>query len=370
MEILIGNILWDMTPLLRSKDYHMAVQWLKKSAKKNCGDAMCDLGKVFFFGLGVEKDFNAALFWLDCAQDYETDDPVSKKIYNILCGYSNNMLDLGLTIMANEPVLEQEGWNIVKQEAERGNGIALFEIAIKSEDIPTMISWLKKSRNSGYKKSDVELAILYLGGHNISEPDLESDVMHIIEREATSEPMLALQLVLFYLKGYSEKLSAYHQVLCKTEKNVEKAAKLLVKACHMHTSTALAFINESPAPLFSIYLAETFPITSHWLDDRCYTVVVEIYCCISEQAIYKIGYFPNELILAIVQLIIASSEISYRRGHDIYGFFKALGHEQLYEPDIYQLMMIDDNESIRVGSDDEDEGKDDGNSGDGDTDGE
>jgi len=52
-----------------SKDDAQGISWLRKAAEGGCGAAQDSLGQRYDFGMGVEKDHEAALGWYKKAAD-------------------------------------------------------------------------------------------------------------------------------------------------------------------------------------------------------------------------------------------------------------------------------------------------------------
>lgn len=177
------------------KDFGKAFEWFEKSAKKGNGLALYQIGYMYFNGKGVEKDFGKAFEWFKKSAEQ---------------GFAPAQYNLGL-IYASKGKLEeafewfkraaeeghvQSQFNIscnyflgegVKQsnekafkwlekaaqggcvDAQHALGLMYYDGEVVGQDYSEAFEWFKKSAEQGDKDSQYELGMMYYNGYGIKQ---------------------------------------------------------------------------------------------------------------------------------------------------------------------------------------------------------
>uniref|UniRef100_UPI000DA225DF tetratricopeptide repeat protein n=1 Tax=Salinicola aestuarinus TaxID=1949082 RepID=UPI000DA225DF len=132
-EYLLGELYLTYTEVVDiSQDYDKALPLLKSSWGKNCADAGYALFRVYYNGLGVRKDLNAAFTYLQESAEM---------------GYTLSQRSLA--------------------EAYRGKD---YE-GLVDQDYGRVIYWYKKAAAQGDKNSALAMANLYYQGEGVEQSD-------------------------------------------------------------------------------------------------------------------------------------------------------------------------------------------------------
>lgn len=160
------------------KDLELAVFWFKRSAEQGYAPAQHNLGESYLFGKGVEKDVEKALYWSKKAvsQNYgssnfiigyiyecELQDFVSASKYYKMgaeAGYTNAMNNLGRLYEYGYGVPQNidKAIALYNKAAQKGNGTACYNLGWCYQygngvdiDLEKAIYWYKKAIENGYQ---------------------------------------------------------------------------------------------------------------------------------------------------------------------------------------------------------------------------
>lgn len=71
------------------KDYPTAIKWYRMAADQGDSQSQVDLGTLFYYGSGIDKDLTAARFYLELAasnEEYDAKELLEKMNANMVIG--------------------------------------------------------------------------------------------------------------------------------------------------------------------------------------------------------------------------------------------------------------------------------------------
>ena len=185
---------WGYGGAKESKD--IALFWYKLASESNDLFGMHSLGRMYYYGSGVEQDAAKALFWIKKSWDmgyleagytigvfYEGWGPIEsdykemenwhKKAANK--GFTPSMMQLGEIYHTMEHPLENPtlSFKWYKKAADAGDGYAMLRVAefyekgyypIEEQDLKTALFWYKKSADIGSSYGMLEMGRIYENG--------------------------------------------------------------------------------------------------------------------------------------------------------------------------------------------------------------
>ena len=209
--LLTGSETWFSMPLLQGrlpgldKDEKTSAEWYLKAAvgyekRTEAGDseAMFWLGKMYAYGLGVEKDVTRELYWYQKAaeaghregmvefgwachrtQDFENAFTWFTKAAEQ--GEPEAMMSLGWLYSKGQgvPKDQLEAVKLWRQAADRGHTIAMLSLGAAYangdgvvQDYPQAFTWYKKGAEAGDATCMFSLGLMYIAGRGVaSDPN-------------------------------------------------------------------------------------------------------------------------------------------------------------------------------------------------------
>ena len=155
-DLLVGMTSYEL------HNFSAAYQNLKPFADKHEPIAMYLMGCMYLYGLGVEKNFNQAVFWIERSAEI---------------GYHRAQLTLGYFYDVGEVGFKRDiskAFYWYSKAAQNDNAVAQRNIAVmlrtgegSEQDLSKSIYWLKRSAKQGYRKAEADLGFMYLKGQGI-----------------------------------------------------------------------------------------------------------------------------------------------------------------------------------------------------------
>lgn len=145
-----------------SKDYEKAFDWTKKAAEQGHYVAQYNLANMYFNGWGTTKSMASANEWMKKASD---------------AGYAPAQYAYGIALINGEgiPKNENEGVALIKSSAEKGlldgramMGHFLLNGVYLGRDIETGLSYTKSAANENHPLALYDLSICYLNGIGVT----------------------------------------------------------------------------------------------------------------------------------------------------------------------------------------------------------
>lgn len=145
-----------------SKDYVKAFEWTKKAAEQGHYVAQYNLANMYFNGWGTTKSVVSANEWMKKASD---------------AGYAPAQYAYGIALINGEgiPKNENEGVSLIKSSAEKGlldaramMGHFLLNGVYLGRDIETGLSYTKSAANENHPLALYDLSICYLNGIGVT----------------------------------------------------------------------------------------------------------------------------------------------------------------------------------------------------------
>ena len=159
---------------LMEKDFEAAVHWLDRAAEQGYAPAQDSLGAMYLHGDGVKRDLKKAAFLIAKAAEQ---------------GNARSQFNLGFMYLHGEGVEQdlEKGVLWTTKAAEQGNAAAQFNLGLmylKGEgvaewDLEKAADWLAKAAEQGDAKAQFNLGIMYLYGAGV-EKSLEKAVLWVM----------------------------------------------------------------------------------------------------------------------------------------------------------------------------------------------
>jgi len=153
---------------LQQSDFPKAYEWMLKAAHGTNVDAMSNLGTMYYAGLGVEKNDEAALEWWRKAA--AAGDIAAQ----------NNLAVFSIRMAAGEPAFtgNQSQTDEFRRKAEAGDADAQFAIAVlhlRKKEFREGLDWMMRAVNQGHTDAMCELGSMYYAGVAVT-PDTDKAV--------------------------------------------------------------------------------------------------------------------------------------------------------------------------------------------------
>ena len=202
-----------------AKDYEKAVEWYTKSAKQGNVRAQSNLGFCYNKGWGVEKDCEKAVEWYTKAAEQ---------------GDANAQNNLGICYKNGEGVEQnyQKAVEWYTKSAEQGNARAQYNLGICYEygrsvakDYEKAVEWYTKAAKQGDANAQYNLGVCYIEGCGV-EKDYEKGVECFFKAAKQGNARAQSNLGFCYNKGWG------------VEKDDEKAVEWYTKAAEQGDAIA------------------------------------------------------------------------------------------------------------------------------------
>ena len=201
------------------KDEKRANYILHQLAKNGYSEAQVELGENYATGKGVEQDWEKAAHYLRLSQNPDNN---ILKIYDDYVvpasqGDTSAKLNLGKTYLDRSafyenPVLEKEAYELIKEAADSGLKEAQYEMyalynsnklsaGSQEETDSKAQEWLNKAIENNYAKAAAALANKYMriGIPNASQEETDLEIKKLYAQAARIDSNYTMELVNFYL---------------------------------------------------------------------------------------------------------------------------------------------------------------------------
>lgn len=206
--------------IMVEQDYEEAFRWFKKAAEAGNRDAKSMLGYMYSAGEGVRQNFRESFKWYKEAME----DGVSSVIPNVAYMY-----EYGIGVEKDY----KEAFRLYSEAAELGDASAkcgLANMYFREEgvrlDYDEAFKWYKESAEGGYTDAKVLLGYMYENGYG-TEEDIEKALEMYEEAAAEGSSIAKNNLAYLYMEG------------SKVEQDSEKALKLFKEAADAGNDTAM-----------------------------------------------------------------------------------------------------------------------------------
>lgn len=145
-----------------SQNYENAIECYSKAAELGLSEAQNELGNMYYYGWGVERDFSKAFnYYRNAAK----------------AGYVDAQNSLGECYLLGKGIDRdnEEAIKWIKKAAEQGNVSAqnsmgefyLLGVAGLSQNYTEAVKWYQKAANQGYSLAQNNLGCMYLNGYGV-----------------------------------------------------------------------------------------------------------------------------------------------------------------------------------------------------------
>lgn len=208
-----------------SQNYEKAIECYSKAAEQGLPEAQNELGNMYYFGLGVERDFSKALnYYRNAAK----------------AGYVNAQYSLGNCYLLGDGIDRdnKEAIKWIKKAAEQGNVFAqnsmgefyLKGLAGLSQNYTEALRWYQKAANKGDSQAQTNLGCMYLNGYGVDVDYFKSTkYFRLAAEQGDATAQCNLGLCYYYGLGVSINYSEASKWLHLAANNGNEHAKTLIK---------------------------------------------------------------------------------------------------------------------------------------------
>jgi TPR repeat protein len=184
-----------------TQDYSMAAKYYRRSADNTNYAAMKSLGFLLMRGYGVDKNLDAAKYWLTRAAKEGGN---RRAMYNLGALCSRRISDPNSIIQAFQ-------W--YQQSAELGDPLACFELAQYyyygwgvQRDLDRYRTWRFKAATLGATEAQFQMGSAYRTGDGVPK-DIETSLMWYLKAAAKNHPKAFYDLAVHYLEDKTNEAS-------------------------------------------------------------------------------------------------------------------------------------------------------------------
>ncbi len=208
-----------------SQNYENAIECYSKAAELGLPEAQNELGNMYYFGLGVERDYLKAFnYYRNAAK----------------AGYVNAQYSLGNCYLLGDGIDRdnKEAIKWIKKAAEQGNVFAqnsmgefyLKGLAGLSQNYTEALRWYQKAANKGDSQAQTNLGCMYLNGYGVDVDYFKSTkYFRLAAEQGDATAQCNLGLCYYYGLGVSINYSEASKWLYLAAKNGNEHAKTLIK---------------------------------------------------------------------------------------------------------------------------------------------